>query len=154
MPTSLENVMMLGTVTQKSDQFTEETATPKAKVDLDIFGAKEIRDVLKSRSHCLRAGFSSKHIIIATLNEIREHYILKVGLPTYLSQMLGELGKAQVQYCTLFDQNDQPIKLDLHNNHTLPLQRYITKRFHWDNLPFKVEVRKERDSDRVEVRYL
>lgn len=154
MPASLENIVMLRTVTQKSDQFTQKNATPKIKVDFDIFGAKEIRDVLKSRAHCLRAGFPSEHIIIATLNEIRDHYILKVGLPTYLSQMLGELGKVQVQYCTLYDQTDQAIEVDLHNDHTLPVQRFIAKRFHWDDLPFKIEVRKEGDPDRAEVRYL
>src|SRR5262245_5326751 len=103
MPANLENVLVLQTVTQKSSQFVQESPSSKAEVDLDVFGAKEIRDVLKSRAHCLRAGFPPQHIIIATLNEIRDHYILKVGLPTYLSQMLGDLGKAQIQYCTLYD---------------------------------------------------
>lgn len=154
MPASLEKVITLRMATDTKNQFTKEIATPRAKVDFDVFGAKEIRDVLKSRAHCLRAGFSSDHIIILTLNEIRDHYILKVGLPTYLSQMLGELGKVQVQYCTLFDQADQPIVLDLHHNHTLPVQRFIGKRFHWDDLPFRIEVRKDMNSDRVETRYL
>lgn len=154
MPASLENVLVLQKVTQKSNQFVQESPSSQVRVDLDIFGAKEIRDVLKSRAHCLRAGFPSKHIIIATLNEIRDHYILKVGLPTYLSQMLGELGKAQTQYCTFFNDADQPIQFELHNNQTLPVQRFIAKRFHWDDLPFRIEVRKEGDLDRVEVRYL
>ena len=154
MPASLENVLVLQKVTQKSNQYVQESPSSKTKVDLDIFGAKEIRDVLKSRAHCLRAGFPSKHIIIATLNEIRDHYILKVGLPTYLSQMLGELGKAQTQYCTFFNDADQPIQFELHNNQTLPVQRFIAKRFHWDDLPFRIEVRKEGDPDRIEVRYL
>lgn len=154
MPAGPEDVIMLRMVAHTGSQYTKEIATSQIKVDFDVFGAKEIRDVLKSRAHCLRAGFSSQHIIIVTLNEIRDHYILKVGLPTYLSQMLGELGKVQIQYCTLFDQVDQPIKVALHNNHTQPLQRFIAKRFHWDDLPFRVEVRKEGDSNRVEVRYL
>ena len=153
MPTRLENVIMIYSVTSKSDQFAQETTNSRIRVDFDIFGAKEIRDVLKSRAHCLRAGFSAGHIIIATLNEIRNHYIIKVGLPTYLSQMLGEVAKAPIQYCTLYDLNDQPLKLDLSYNLTQPLQRFVAQRFQWDELPFRVEVRKE-GSDRVEVRYL
>ncbi len=123
-------------------------------VDLDIFGAKELRDVLKSRAHCLRAGFPAGHIIIATLNEIRNHYILKVGLPTYLSQMLGDMAKAPIQYCTLYDPGDQSITISPNHNPTQPLQRFLAQHFQWDELPFRVEVCKDGDPNRVEVRYL
>jgi hypothetical protein len=150
MPARLENVIMVHSVAPKSNQF-QETANTKARVDFDVFGAKEIRDVLKSRTHCLRAGFPARHIIIATLNEIRNHYILKVGVPTYLSQMLGE---APIQYCTLYDLSDQALQLDLKHHQTQPLQRFIAQCFQWDELPFKVEVRKEDDPGRIEVRYL
>ena len=153
MPTSLENVIMPHAATQKSDKISQEAAV-KTRVDFDVFGAKEIRDVLKSRAHCLRAGFPPQHVIIATLNEIRDHYILKVGLPTYLSHMLGEMAKAPIQHCTLYDSIDQPLKLDLNYNPTQTLQRFIAQRFQWDELPFRVEVRKAGDPDRVEVRYL
>ncbi|MCK6628039.1 MAG: hypothetical protein L6R45_23035 [Anaerolineae bacterium] len=150
---SLENVFMLDMVSRKDDKHSKEAA-PQNRVDFDIFGAKEIRDVLKSRAHCLRAGFPAYHVIIATLNEIRDHYILKVGLPTYLSQMLGEVAKTPIQYCTLYDPRDAPIQLDLPYNRNQPLQRFIAQRFQWDELPFRVEVRKDTDPNRVEVRYL
>ena len=154
MPAGLENLMTLHMVNQKDKSFSRDAAVPNTKLDLDVFGAKEIRDVLKSRAHCLRAGFPANHVIIATLNEIRDHYILKVGLPTYLSQMLGELGKAPIQNAILYDQAEQPIKLDLTNSYNQPLQRFIAKRFHWDNLPFTIAVHKEGDPERVEYRYL
>jgi hypothetical protein len=155
MTLTLENIVMLPVTNQSGTQFTENiSSTPKSRVDLDIFGAKEIRDVLKSRAHCLRAGFPPRHLIIATLNEIRDYYILKVGLPTYLSQMLGDLAKTEIQHCTLFDHSDRPMKLDLKNNPSQPLQRFIARHFHTDNLPFRVEVLKGSDAARVEVRYL
>jgi hypothetical protein len=153
MSAHLKNVAKLYSVTE-SNEF-KGIVAPNSYVDFDLFGAKEIRDILKSRAHCLNAGFPPHHIIITTLNEIRNHYIFKVGLPTYLSQMLGNLGQVPIQYCTLYDQADSPIKLVLKkdNDHQI-LQRFIAKHFRWDNLPFKVEIRKEPNTDQVETRYL
>jgi hypothetical protein len=154
MSTNLENLLILDIVMQEGEKIPREAVTTKSRLDFDVFGAKEIRDVLKSRAHCLRAGFSAHHLIIATLNEIRDHYILKVGLPTYLSQMLGEVAKAPIQYCTLYDPSDQPLQLELNHNHAQPLQRFIAQRYQWDELPFRVEVKKDGDPNRIEVRYL
>jgi hypothetical protein len=152
MPASPENVVVLHTVTGEN-KF-KEIAVPQIDIDFEVFGAKEIRDVLKSRAHCLRAGFPPNHIIIITLNEIRDHYLRKVGLPTYLSQMLGDLGKIPTQYCTLYDQEGRPIKLQLNDNPNQPVQRFIAKQFRWNNLPFGVEAQKGINPDRVEIRYL
>ena len=154
MPTRSENIAMIQTASQKINETSPAAGFYNGILDLDVFGAKEIRDVLKSRAHCLRAGFSLQHVIIYTLNEIRNHYILKVGLPTYLSQMLGEVAKAPIQHCLLYDSNDQPIALDLNHNPRQPLQRFIAQRFQWDELPYRIEVCKEGDSERIEIRYL
>jgi hypothetical protein len=153
MSSSLENVVMFHPITQ-GHKLTKEKSTPKAEVDFEIFGAKEIRDVLKSRAHCLRAGFPPTHIIITTLNEIRDHYLLRVGLPTYLSQMLGDLGKVPIRDCILYDQAGRPITLYLNGDYSQPVQRYIAKQFRRNTLPFKVAGRKGANSDQVEVRYL
>lgn len=123
-------------------------------VDFSIFGAKEIRDVLKNKAHCLRAGFPPDHIIIATFDEIRDHYLLRVGLPTYLSQMLGELATVSIERCRLYAEDNRRIQLRLNGDHSQSLQRFITKQFGWDNLPFRVEVQKGSNADRIEVRYL
>jgi hypothetical protein len=139
---------------QKRDTGTQNRLTLSPEVDYSVFGAREIRDVLKSREHCLRAGFPANHIIIMTLNEIRDHYVVKVGLPTYLSQMLGELAKAPVQCCTLYNQVGRLIELHLTKNHNQPVLRFIVQQFGKDNLPYKVEVRREAASNQVEVRYL
>lgn len=155
MPIHLENVVMTRIVNQEDRKFSNEFAAANANIDFDMFGAKEIRDVLKSRAHCLRAGFSARHIIIMTLNEIRDHYILKIGLPTYLSQMLGEVAKAPIQDCTLYDPRDQVIKLNLDpTTQKQSLQRFIAQRFQWNELPFRIEVCKDGNRERIEVRYL
>jgi hypothetical protein len=132
----------------------EEASAPTQSVDFSLFGAKEIRDVLKNKAHCLHAGFPPDHIIIETLNEIRDHYILRVGLPTYLSQLLGELGTVPVRYCTLYAEDGHRIEIHVNGNHNQPVQRFIAKQFQRDNLPFKVEVHRESTPDRVEIRYL
>lgn len=154
MPIRSENIAMIQAASRKDSEVSYEAVFSNNDLDLDVFGAKEVRDVLKSRAHCLRAGFSIQHVIIATLNEIRNHYILKVGLPTYLSQMLGEVAKAPIQDCLLYDFNDQPIALDLNHNPRQPLQRFIAQRFQWDELPWRIEICKEGDSERIETRYL
>ena len=124
------------------------------EVDFSMFGAREIRDILKSKAHCLQAGFSANHVIIKTLNEIRSHYIHRVGLATYLSQMLGPVANAQLQYCTLYDERGREIELHLNGNRNVPLQRFIAKHFTWNNLPAMIEVQVQSGSNRVEVRYL
>ncbi|GAB4540543.1 MAG: hypothetical protein Kow0063_30460 [Anaerolineae bacterium] len=123
-------------------------------MDFSVFGAREIRDVLKNKAHCLRAGFPPDHIIITTLNEIRDHYLLRVGLPTYLSQMLGDLATAPMRNCSLYTEDCRRIVINLNGSHNQPVQRFIARRFGAKNLPFKVEVRKESNPDQTEVRYL
>jgi hypothetical protein len=140
--------------TNNGRQTAGEPLPPDDSVDFSIFGAKEIRDVLKNKAHCLRAGFPPDHLIIQTFDEIRDHYILRVGLRTYLSQMLGEVATVPMQYCKLYTESCRCIALSLNGDHNQPVQRFIAKHFERDNLPFKVEVRRDPQSDRVEVRYL
>ena len=132
----------------------KESSTNAQDVDFGIFGTKEMRDVLKSKAHCLQAGFSPKHTIIITFNEIRDHYILRVGLPTYLSQMLGKLGPVQIQYCALYDEYGRRIELQLNGNHRQPVQRFIAKHFPIKSLPFRVEGCIDPNSDEIEVRWI
>lgn len=131
----------------------EESSTGE-HVDYGIFGAREIRDVLKNKAHCLRAGFPPDHLIITTFNEIRDHYLLRVGLPTYLSQMLGELATAPMRDCSLYTEDCRRIMINLNGSHNQPVQRFIARQFGVENLPFKIEVHKGSNPDRAEVRYL
>ena len=128
--------------------------SPIESLDFNVFGAKEIRDLLKNKAHCLRAGFPPDHLFITILNEIRNHYILKVGLSTYLSQMLGALGGVRIDRCTLYSEDCHPIQVDLKGNRNQPIQRFIAKQLGLENLPFMVEVRGKVDPDQIEVRYL
>ena len=141
---SSQNGRNAGKRQQRSDQ----------EVDFTIFGTREVRDILKSKAHCLQAGFSANHVIIKTLNQIRSHYIQRVGLATYLSQMLGPVANAQLQHCTLYDERGREIELHLNGNSTVPLQRFIAKHFSWETLPAMIEVRHQSKSNCVEVRYL
>jgi len=141
-------------IVQSQGKLRKVTSPKTGEVDFSMFGAREIRDVLKSRAHCLRAGFPANHIIIKTFNEIRDQYIQRVGLATYLSQMLGPIANVPVQHCTLFGQNGRRIEFQLNRNYNQTLQRFIARHFQWDNLPTKVEVRKESKPGHIEARYL
>ena len=125
-----------------------------ANVDFDMFGVKEIRDVLKSKAHCLRAGFPPHHQIINTLNEIKAHYIQRVGLPTYLSQMLGDVSTAPVEQCRLYAESGAPIEIFLNGSRHQPLLRFIARKFPWDKLPARVEVDLPGKPDQTQIRFL
>ena len=118
------------------------------------FKAKEIRDILKSKAYCLRAGFSANDMIIETLNEIRLEYIKYVGLSTYLSQMLGPLATVETQHCTLYSENGERLKLHANGIYGYSIQRFIARYFQPDSLPFKVVINKSGFMKMPEVRYL
>ncbi|GIK38461.1 MAG: hypothetical protein BroJett011_22940 [Chloroflexota bacterium] len=116
------------------------------------FSASQIRDLLKTRAHCLQAGFPITHPLMGALNKLIGEYIARVGLATYLSEMLGPVAMVSMDKCTLYDHTDRPLELDL-KNYQQPLQHFIKEKFLLDNLPSKVEVKKDSPGQR-EVRYL
>jgi hypothetical protein len=123
-------------------------------VDLSIFNAREIRNILKSKAHCLQAGFPLDHMIISVFDEIRDDYVKRVGLATYLSQMLGDLANVSVQDCAFFDEGEQTIEVHLNGDGQQPVQRFVAQQFGRKNLPFRVDIRRQPDSSRIETRYL
>jgi len=124
------------------------------EVDLSVFKAREIRNILKSKAHCLRAGFPLDHMILSVLDEIRDDYVKRVGLATYLSQMLGDLANVAVRNCAFFDESEQPIEVHLNGNEQQAVQRFVARQFGRKNLPFRVDIRRQPDSSRIETRYL
>jgi hypothetical protein len=124
------------------------------EVDLSVFKAREIRNILKSKAHCLRAGFPSDHVIISVFDEILDDYVKRVGLATYLSQMLGDLANVPVQNCAFFDEREQPIEVPLNGNGRQPVQRFAVRQFGRKDLPFRVDIRRQLGSSRIETRYL
>jgi hypothetical protein len=124
------------------------------KVDLGVFKAREIRIILKSKAYCLQAGFSSDHAIISTFDEITDDYVKRVGLATYLSQMLGDLANVPVQHCAFFDERDQPIEVHLNGNGQQPVQRFVARQFERKDLPFRVDIRRRPSSNQIDTRYL
>jgi hypothetical protein len=123
-------------------------------VDLSVFKAQEVRNILKSKAHCLRAGFPLEHMIISVFDEIRGDYVKRVGLATYLSEMLGDLANSPIQNCALLDESGQPIEIHLNGNGQQPVQRFVAQQFGREDLPFRVDIRREPDSSRIETRYL
>jgi hypothetical protein len=118
------------------------------------FDVNEMRDVLQSKANCLRAGFTPHDLIIQTFDEIRKHYILRVGLPAYLSQMLGELGQVPIELCALYREDGGPIRINLNDAPRQSLRQFIIRQSRLNKLPFKVEIRNPLNPSRVEVCYL
>ena len=123
------------------------------RVDLSVFKTRDIRDILKSKAHCLRAGFPMDHAIISVFDEILDDYTRRVGLATYLSQMLGDLANVPAQNCAFFDESEQPIEFQFNGNGKQPVQRFVAQHFK-KKLPFRLDIRRQPDSDRIETRYL
>lgn len=123
-------------------------------MDLSVFKAQDIRDILKSKAHCLQAGFPANHSIILTFEEILDNYVNRVGLRTYLSQMLGNLANVPAQNCAFFDEHNRSIDVYSYSDKKQPIQRFIAREFNSKRLPFRIDIRKQSDSRRVETRYL
>jgi len=93
-------------------------------------------------------------MIISVFDEIRDDYVKRVGLATYLSQMLGDLANVPVRNCAFFDASEQPIEVHPNGKGQLPVQRFVARQFRRKNLPFRVNIRRQPDSSRLERRYL
>jgi hypothetical protein len=94
------------------------------------------------------------NMIISVFDKILDDYMKRVGLATYLSQMLGDLANVPVQNCAFFDESEQPIEVHLSGNGQQPLQRFMAQQFGQENLPFRVDIQRQTDSSRIETRYL
>jgi hypothetical protein len=68
--------------------------------------------------------------------------------------MLGHLANVPVQDCAFFDESEQPVEVYLDGNGQQPVQRFIAQQFGRGNLPFRVDIRRQSDSSRIETRYL
>ena len=124
------------------------------EVDLSIFKAQDIRNILKNKAHCLQAGFPADHMIISVFDDIRDDYVKRVGLATYLSQMLGNWANVPVQNCMFLDECGQPIDVYLNGDGQQPVQRFVARHFGRKKLPFRVDIRRQPDSSQAETRYL
>jgi hypothetical protein len=124
------------------------------KVDLSVFKAQEIRNILKNKAHCLQAGFPLDHMIISVFDEIRDDYVKRVGLATYLSQMLGHLANVPMENCTFFDDRERLVEVHPNGNGQQPVQRFVAQHFGPRDLPFRVDIRKQPGSNQIETRYL
>jgi len=92
-------------------------------------------------------------MIISVFDEILDDYVKRVGLATYLSQMLGDLANVPVQNCAFFDESEQPIEFQFNGNGRQPVQRFVAQHFE-KKLPFRLDIRRQPDSNRIETRYL
>lgn len=113
-------------------------------LNLDLLTTADVRDVLKCRAHLLRVGVPFEYAAVVTLTIIIDHYRHKVGLPKYLSEMLGEMANVPVKDCRLYWQSGERIETPAASEQ--PVLRFL-RRFGGGILPFMVKANEE-------VRYL
>ena len=107
-----------------------------SNLNFDVFQAPEIRDLLKTKAHLLRAGLPADHVVIETFSQIVAVYRRRVGLATYLSQMLDNLANVPVGECTLYTAENERIDCDSYGDKIQPIQKFLG-RFR-GRLPFKI----------------
>lgn len=100
-----------------------------------VFTCQQVRDLVKARGHYLMAGISPQHPTVFDLRQQRDAYIEKVGLSTYLSQMLDNIAQVPVDKCILGWEDGQVMEFA---GQAEPVQRHIKRHFAQD-LPFVVE---------------
>ena len=119
------------------------------------FNRDEIKNILVNKAYCLGIGFTAHDTIIRTFDEIREQYINKVGLRTYLREMLGELGHTPIRYCTLYHEDGHRLILQLNGNYRQSVHRFIANQFQCQGrLPFKIEIHNQGQVNQVAICYL
>ncbi len=121
-------------------------------IDFTYFGAREIRDVVKTRGHLLKAGFLPHSPAVNLLTWIRDRYVLRVGLGDYISQMLDKAATVSVRYCMLVSEDGGVLAGSGVVRPEPALQHFIRANYGIDDLPYQVEV--EVGQDMHEVRYL
>lgn len=106
------------------------------RLDLVNFGAQEIRLCLKLRALFIEAGLSAESETIRLLNEIRDHYLRRVGMAAYLSQMLGPLAVIEAGQVALCNERGEPLARKLSAEQcSLQIQRYLAG---FERLPYQV----------------
>jgi len=100
------------------------------------FNCQQIRDVVRTRAHYIMAGCPPDAPIIVELTQKRDEYLALVGLPTYLSQMLGKIATLSIRFCVMEWMDGRII--DTFDQPKCPIQQYIRKHYH-DDLPYTVE---------------
>ena len=115
---------------------------------------QQIRNIVKTKGTLLDTG-SVEHngMVVNHLNKLRDKYIAKIGLPTYLSQMLlDKIAVLPVRHCTLVWEDGRRADNGIFRGEgNRPIQKYI-KTHYARNLPYKVEV--ELGVGHIEIRYL
>ena len=111
------------------------------------FTCQQIRDLVKAKGHYLMAGMSPQHPTVVNLRQQRDAYIEKVGLPTYLSQMLDDIAQVPIGKCILGWEDGRVMEFA---GQAAPVQRHIRQYFARD-LPFVVEANW---CGRVEAKFL
>lgn len=104
-------------------------------LNLDLLTTADVRDVLKTRAHLLRVGVPFEYAAVVTLTIIIDHYRHKVGLPKYLSEMLGEMANVPVKDCRLYWQSGERVPVS--GDGGQPVLRFL-RRFGGGVLPFRV----------------
>ena len=99
-----------------------------------------VRDLLKTKSVCLRAGFPLDDPLILALDEVILAHIQQQGKARYVSEQLGPLWKIPASECRFWFASGLEI-VPPGEWEGRDCGRYVVARFEWQSLPFKVEGR-------------
>jgi hypothetical protein len=107
------------------------------------FTCQQIRDLVKTRGHYLMAGLDPGEAVVVGLTATRDEYLARVGLATYLSQMLDDVATMSMRHCVLGWPDGRVEMGNLlrpRQDRARPVQKYLREKYHQD-LPYAVEVR-------------
>lgn len=110
---------------------------------------QEVRILMQAKAILIRSGADAR--AVSHLNRLRDVYVRRVGLATYLSQMLTSVATIEARQCVLGWRDGRVADQEsFRGEGNRPVQRYIRAHYR-DDLPCVVEALIK---GRVEVRYL
>jgi hypothetical protein len=116
---------------------------------------RQIRDVVKARGLLLDDSHDDGDSSVVALTHQIEDYVAGVGLPTYVSQMLGDAEKCSIKMCSLYWPDGRVFHGSVEvaaTNRGCRVLVWILENCRPDNVPYKVEA--HLGVDLTAVRYL
>lgn len=118
-----------------------------------MLSCQQVRRLVISRGTMLDAGYLADDPAIMALTEIREEYRKRVGMSTYLSEMLGPMANCVMWMCQVTYPDGRRIdgwELEEKEQHRRTFS--WLRRGSWLDLPYKIQA--NLGSEHVVIRYL
>ena len=107
---------------------------------IPVLDCAEIRPFVKGRGILMRKGYRADAAPVVECSKLIDRYLYHVGLPTYLSQMLGRLATVSMYRCMLGWLDGRILVGRICEHPRMQAQQFLKYKVGIKDLPYVVEV--------------